>query len=64
MGSRLGTHGNGRRHAGRPVLSPHNHFDFPNHNLIQRFTAVESPRSPNNAKENDPKQPLNYETKH
>src|SRR6266404_1308375 len=32
MGSGLGRHGN----AGRPVLRSNNHFDFPNHHLIQR----------------------------
>src|SRR5207253_1828877 len=29
------------KNAGRPVLSPHNHFDFPNHHLIQRFATAE-----------------------
>src|SRR5437868_9875179 len=50
MGSRLGTHGNGRRHAGRPVLSRNNHFNFPNHQLNPTIYGRGSPLRPHNAK--------------
>src|SRR5205814_10711406 len=50
MGSRLGIHGNGRRHAGRPVLSSSNHFDFPNHQLNPTIYGRGSPLRPHNAK--------------